>query len=192
MYNFASDRSYNIMADINSDLAIFNRLFLQNKTKFVHFAYTYVKDWAIAEDFTTEAFLYYWEKRETLAPESNLSAYILTVIKHKCLNYLEHLEVRHSASENIREHAEWDLRTRISTLRACEPEELFSMEIKEIISKTLEALPERSRRIFVLSRYRNKSYTEIASILNISIKTVEAHVTKTLKILRTSLKDYLS
>ena len=61
---------------------------------FLNFANTYVRDWDVAEDITTEALIYYWENRNTLSEVSNIPAYILTIIKNKSLNYLRHLQIR--------------------------------------------------------------------------------------------------
>ena len=75
--------------------------------------------------------------------------------------------------------------------QAADPAE--SMEYEEIsamISKTLEELPERTREIFELNRQEGLKYREIAERLSISVKTVEAHMGKALKALRTSLKKY--
>lgn len=64
-------------------------------------------------------------------------------------------------------------------------------EIESIIEKTLSELPDRCREIFVLSRMEGKKNKEVAEALNISVKSVEAQITKALKTLRVSLKDYL-
>ncbi|MDR2389512.1 MAG: RNA polymerase sigma-70 factor [Tannerellaceae bacterium] len=176
--------------ETTSDLQIINRLFEVYQGRFIRFAGMYIRDPAVAEDFTLEAIMYYWENRHTLPADSNIPAYILTIVKHKCLNYLEHLQVREEVAEKLRNHAQWELQTRISTLKACDPEELFASEITETVRKTLEGLSEQTRRIFLLSRYENKSYKEIAGECGISVKGVEFHVSKALKILRQSLTDY--
>ena len=80
---------------------------------------------------------------------------------------------------------------RISSLEACEPEALFSNEVQDLIQKTLDKLPEKSRRIFIMSRYEGKSYQTIAKETNLSVKSVEFHVSKALAALRKELKDYL-
>ena len=84
-----------------------------------------------------------------------------------------------------------ELSTRISTLEACNPDEIFSEEVESIVRETLDLLPEQTRRIFLLSRFENKSNKEIAEEMKISIKGVEYHISKALKVLRVSLKDYL-
>jgi RNA polymerase sigma-70 factor (ECF subfamily) len=176
--------------ETTSDLKKMNQLFEEYQGRFVRFAYSYVRDLAVAEDFTLEAFMYYWEKRCTLTSDSNIPAYILIVIKHKCLNYLEHLRVRESVAEKLKHHAEWELQTRISTLKACDPNELFTAEVREIVRKTLAGMPAQTRRIFIRSRYWNKSYKEIAGEFDMSVKGIEFHISKALRILRRNLKDY--
>lgn len=177
--------------DSINDLTTFNQLFVDYQERFIRFAYTYVEDMAIAEDFTSEAFIYYWENRHTLKDDSNIPAYILTVVKHKCLNYLQHIQVKEQTTEKLVSNAAWELNIRITTLKACDPEEAFSNEAMEIVRKTLEAMPRKTRKVFIMSRFENKTYNEIAEELNLTRKGVEFHISKTLKVLRYKLKDYL-
>ncbi len=174
----------------SSELKIFNQLFADYQKKFIRFANLYVRDEDIAEDFTMEAFMQYWEKRHTLKKDSNIPAYILTIIKNKCLNYLQHIQIKEEVSGQLKKHAEWELNTRISTLEACNPEELFTAEVREIVNRTLTNLPEQTRRVFIMSRYENKSYKEIAETFGMTIKGVEYHIIQALKKLRVNLKDY--
>ena len=67
-----------------TDLKAFNQLFTDYQGRFIRFANTYVRDIAVAEDFTIEALMYYWENRHSLEKDSNVPAYILTIIKNKC------------------------------------------------------------------------------------------------------------
>lgn len=175
----------------SSELKTFNKLYTEYRTRFARFANSYVRDGSIAEDIATESFMVYWENRADLSPDSNIPAYILTVVKNKCLNHLEHMKVQLRTLDNIQEHANWELNMRITTLVACNPEELFSVDVQKIINNTLNNLPEKTLEVFRLSRYSNKSNKEIAEMLNISTKGVEFHITKALSELRKGLKDYL-
>jgi len=175
----------------STDLKAFNQLYSVYQGRFIRFANTYLHDQSVAEDFTMEALMAYWENRHMLRPDSNIPAYILTIIKRKCLNYLQHQEVHQEVSEILKSHAEWELQTRITSLQACEPEELFTMEAQSIVNATLANLPEQTRRIFMMSRYENKSHKEIAELLGITTKGVEFHISKALKLLRQNLKDFL-
>lgn len=173
------------------DILEFNRLFNMYQSRMVRFAYGYVKDAAIAEDFVMEAFSTFWQKRNELAENTKPQAYVLTVVKNKCLNHLQHLQIRQRVEQNINQSLQWNLNTRISTLEACDPIQLFSKEVQKILDETLDRLSERTREIFVLSRSKGYSYKEIAEELNISVKSVEFHISKALEQLRVALKDFV-
>lgn len=160
------------------------------KGRFISFANSYVQDFSVAEDFTMEAFMDYWEMKDMLQPDSNVPAYILTLIKHKCLNHLKRRQLHEDISQRLRTVAEWELNLQISSLEVCEPTELFTTEIKEIVNSTLRQLPEQTRRIFLMSRVGNKTRKEIAKELNMTSKGVEYHIAKALSALRINLKDY--
>lgn len=172
-------------------LELFNKLYTNYHSRFRHFAYSYVKDTYIAEDIVNEAFMVYWEGKNSLKPDSNVPAYILTIVKNKCLNHLKQKETQHKILSDIQDHTSWELSASILTLEACNPEELFSDEIKKIVNNTLKFLPEKTRNVFIMSRYKSKSHKEIAEILNITTKGVEFHITKALLVFRQNLKDYL-
>lgn len=174
-----------------SELAAFNELFTTYKGKFIRFAQTYVRDTAVAEDYVIDSLLYYWENRHKLEGDVNVPAYVLTVLKHKCLNYLQHQSLHEEVMSSMLSHAQWELNTRIASLEACEPYELFVEEAQEIVKTTLAQLPQRTREIFVMSRMQNLSHKEIAEKLGITAKGVEFHISKALKELRIGLKDYL-
>jgi RNA polymerase sigma-70 factor (ECF subfamily) len=177
--------------DTTTELRVFNQLFIDYQSRFIRFANSYIRDIEMAEDITIESFMYYWENRNKLQSEINIPAYILTTIKHKCLNYLQHIQTVNTVSREMHSDAEWEFASRISTLEACEPYELFTSEMEEIIKSTLDSLPDQTKNIFVMSRFQNKSHTEIAEALNIPTKRVEYHITKAIKALRVSLKDYM-
>lgn len=168
----------------------FARIFREYHSRFVRFAYNYVRDSALAEDITMDAMTKYWENRTALEIK-NIPAYILTIVKNRCLNHLEHLSVRMNVSEKIKKHEEWKLQTSIASLRACDPNEVFSEEIERIVRETLETLPEQTQKIYRMSRHENIPHKDIAEQTGITIKGVEFHIAKTMKALRDNLKDYL-
>ena len=178
------------MSAIN-DIKAFNQLYTDYHERFVNFAFSYVRDLAVAEDIAVDSIMYYWERRQTLPDETNIPAYILTTIKHKCINHLEHMRIREEYAEKMLSNAAWELNLRISTLEACDPEELFSKEIQDTVDKALASLPKQTSAIFRLSRYENMSHKEIADMMNITTKAVEYHITKTLTNLRKILQKYI-
>ncbi len=175
----------------SSSLRNFNQIYTEYQARFIRFANTYVRDVSIAEDITSEAFMAYWENRLNLDSQSNIPAYILTIIKNKCLNHLQHQITKDRVLNDIKDAALWEMGVRISSLEACNPQTLFSNEVQKIVDQTLSSMPKRTLEIFMMSRYRNKSHKEIGEALNITTKGVEFHITKALSLLRKNLKDYM-
>lgn len=164
-------------------------IFSDYKPRFIRFAYSYIHDITMSEDIVIDAIIYYWERKNELE-NINIPAYILTTIKHKCLNYLKRQHLKYNVTKKIITDAQWDLSARIASLSACEPYELFTDDMKKTINDALNKLPEKTRNIFKMSRYENMSNKEISEKYNISIKGVEFHISKALSLLRAYLKDY--
>jgi RNA polymerase sigma-70 factor (ECF subfamily) len=143
-----------------------------------------------AEDIVSETMIRLWNtlEKETVA---HPQALLLSMLKHAALNYLKHQNVRREAMENISALMTDDLKYRIDTLEACNPEEIYSTEITQIVAHTLSSLPRRTRRIFELKRYDALTVKEIADSLSLKPKTIEYHLAKAIKKLRAALKDYL-
>lgn len=136
-----------------SEIKAFNKLFAEYHGLFVRFANTYLQDEAAAEDIAVEGIMYYWENRHSLSSDSNIPAYILEAIKHKCLNYLRHLRVREDVEQRIQEHQQRVNSLRIATLEACDPQEIFSSEAGRLVNEALAMMSDKTRRIFIMSRY---------------------------------------
>ena len=173
-----------------TDINDFDRLYHDYRQRYIRFARTYVRDTATAEDIVMDSLMYYWENRSALPHQINIPAYVLTIVKNRCINHLRREQKHQEVKRMLSEHKDWELNVRISTLEACNPEQLFSEEIQTIIQRTLDSLPEQSRHIFIRSKYERLSHREIADDLGLSVKSIEYHITKTLKILRQALKDY--
>lgn len=180
-----------LMGEQRTLISHFTTLFETYKEPFTMFANSYIRDIVVAEDIYVEAMMQYWEKRHTLPADTNIPAYILTTVRNKALNHLRHLDVKTEVEEHLFNHNTRELNFRITSLESCDPTELFTEEMEKIIHQTLAELPEQTRLIFFKSRYESKTNREVAEELNVSIKTVEFHITKALKVFRVKLKDYL-
>lgn len=172
------------------DLQSFTQFFNDYRGRLTHFAYSYVGDKMVAEDIVLESLMSCWESRSTIYSNSNISAYALTIVKNRCLNHLNRQRIRQTAEEYIQQTEEWELDLHINSLEAFDPSQIFSKEILKIVKDTLEQLPEQTRLIFIKSRYENLSHKQIAEEMGLSTKSIEFHITKALKALRITLKDY--
>lgn len=168
----------------------FSEIYEQYYKRSFLFVKSYVREDMAAEDIVSDTLISLWQTIRTEHVEFPV-ALLVTMLKNNSLNYLKHQDVKQAAIESITTGMKRDLHYRITTLEACDPQEMFSVEIKAIIEKTLAQLPEQTRLIFELSRYEHKPVKEIASELNLSPKAVEYHITKSLKALRVALKEYL-
>jgi RNA polymerase sigma-70 factor (ECF subfamily) len=168
----------------------FNDIYLKYYRKAYRFSRMYVRDDQAAEDITAEALIKLWivMRKETVDKPLTL---LLTILKHKSLDHLRKQVSRQEAFEAMTEWQERELSIRISTLEACDPDNIFAEDIQNILTVTLEKLPCQTRKVFMMSRFEQKSGKEIAEALGISIKGVDYHIAKALKALRVSLKDYL-
>lgn len=169
----------------------FNTIYKEYYKKSCDFVRSYVHDDMVAEDLATEALIKLWEFMKDETKDIKVAPLLFTILRNKSLDYLKHLEIVQTTVETIAEWERYDLQIRISTLEVCNPENVFSGEIGNIVSSVLKKMPLQTRRVFILSRIECKSQKEISAIMGISTKAVEYHITKVLKVLRVELKDYL-
>lgn len=168
----------------------FNKLYEQYFNRSVRFVRSYLFDDQAAEDIASECLIKVWEKMKTAELES-VRSYLFVALKHRALDYLKHEGIRKAAADNIGARLNRELEIRISTLESLDPQDIFSTEIHRILYQTLEELPEKTRLIFMMSRFEGRSHKEIAERFNLTVKGVDYQLAKSLAALRISLKDYL-
>lgn len=168
----------------------FGRLYSENYNRAVSFVRSYVYDLAIAQDIAADSLIKLWEQMKEGLVEQPV-ALLMTILKHKSLDHLKHIQIKDSTFQQMTERYQRELTSRIGTLEAVNPDDIFSNEIEEILKQTLSRLPETTRMVFLKSRFEYQTVKEIAQELGLSEKAVEYHITRSLKILRIALKDYL-
>jgi len=172
----------------NKQEAAFEVVFNLYYPRLVYFAKEYV-DYEEAKNAVQDAFVSFWEKNPTLSTEAQLQSYLYTAVKNNCLMRLRNEKVKKGYIAKV----EKKIQDRIheTALEQLNTSEVAFREIESIIQKTLEGLPPRCREVFVLSRFGGKKNHEIAEELDVSLKAVEAQITKALKEFKVALKDYL-
>lgn len=136
-----------------------------------------------AQDIVQEFFYNFWKNRESFSPKLSLNAYLYQSIRNNSLHYLQHLAVRETyARDIVSEYQE--------IMPAENQEDVELHELNLVIDATLQKMPERCSQIFRMNRFEGKKYREIAEILSISVKTVEADMGKALQLFRKSLKEF--
>jgi RNA polymerase sigma-70 factor (ECF subfamily) len=136
----------------------------------------------IAEDIVSEIFCKFWSDQHYLNVNSSYRAYLFKAVRYSAYNYIK-WEL--SKRKNDVDFA--DLEDQFKSFR---PEDTMQIdELSEEINRTIDNLPAQCKKVFMLSRFENRKYVEIADELGISVKAVEAHISKALDTLRTKLKS---
>jgi len=153
-----------------------------------HLSVQYLHDPKASEEIVQDAFMKLWEIRETLNEQFNIRNFLYTITKNSCLNYLRNQKIALKHQQNIQYleiHFNYEALERLGNYMEFE-------ELREKIDNAIAALPDDLRETFLLSRFEELHYKEIADKQSISIKTVEARMSKALRILRFELKDYVT
>lgn len=138
-----------------------------------------------AEEIVSDVFFKIWNNRRHLFVNTSLKAYLYTAVRNQAIDYLRH-QTKHRTLER-------ELHAAITPCSEESPEEIIiGYEIAQMVEEAIGALPPQGRHIFRLSRDRGLKYREIADLLNISIKTVETHMRRSLIFLRRELQGHLS
>jgi RNA polymerase sigma-70 factor (ECF subfamily) len=136
-----------------------------------------------AEDVVQDVFFRIWQRRETWVVTSNLSAYLHGAVRNRVTSHFRHRRVRTRFEGFVQEIFDRGGR--------CPDDDVIAADLDAAIQRIIDGLPSRCREVYELRWCHQLSYAEIAHILGISLKTVEAHVTTALKRLRAKLPDLL-
>lgn len=158
----------------------FEQLFRSNHKNLCRTANYIVNDHAGAEDIVQDAFLNVWNLRDSIQPES-LVGYLYRATTNGALNYIEKSKRFSKFTSELKPSVQPDVSAHIS-----------EKELQASIQKALDKLPPKCKVVFVLSRFQQMRYKEIARHLDISVKTVENQMGKALEIMREELKPYLT
>lgn len=182
----------NLLIDLKrGDKKAFTRIFQMYNSRLSYFAKEYVIDSDIAMNMVQDAFMKLWENSKNLKESTSISAYLYTITRNNCLNYLKHQKVEAKYHQKITQNS-LELELNYGALKRLEYDLYDFEEVQKIIDKTIQLLSPQCKQVFMLSRFENLSNVEIAEKLAISVKAVEANITRALKIFRIELKDYLS
>lgn len=160
----------------------FIQIFRKYYPVLVLFASRFILDTETCEDIVQEAFIKIWSNRKILEIRTSLKTYLISLVQHLALNEIKHRKVKTLYQDMYHEM--------ILALPA--DEHILYTELNDAVENLLSQLDPEVLETYTLSRTHNLKYTEIAQKLNISVKTVEARVSKTIKFLQKNLKGYKS
>jgi len=174
----------NILAGLQAgNEQVFELFFRNYYERLCNYANTILNDMDEAEEIVQNAFLAMWEKRESIEVHTSLKSYLYRSVYNSSLNHVKHLKVRRKHDERLLQNS--------NALHDSAAAPLLHNELETLAKNAIDQLPPQCQMVFKLSRFENLTYAEIASQMQISVKTVENHMMKALKVLREKLKEYL-
>lgn len=135
-----------------------------------------------AKEIAEETMIWLWEHRETHVIDTSLGKYLLRCVYHKALNHIKRNEMINIANTHFFNEIH----------EAIQDVNIYQfIELTKLIKEAVDKLPKSYHDVFVMHRFQQKTYKEIAEELGTSVKTVDYRMQQALKLLRNDLKDYL-
>jgi RNA polymerase sigma-70 factor (ECF subfamily) len=166
----------------DTDESAIEKIFKQYYSYICSAVYKIIPDPTLTEDLAQDVFYELWRKREKITINSSLKAYLKRAAINKALNYIRSKKMKFDSDDD----------DAVINISVSSSENSFeAKELQGIINASIDTLPEKCRIVFMMSRFEEMSYKEIAAELEISIKTVENQISKALKILKKAVNPYL-
>ncbi len=151
------------------------------KPLFIH-ANRILQDGAEAEEIVQDLFFNIWKNRQNLNINISASSYLYSAVRNNCLQFIKRKKIK----------GKYEIYLKGQNHQSIEPiEHIKYNELHARLYKVMDDLPDRCQQIFKLNRFQGLKYQEIADQLEISIKTVEANMSKALKHLRKNLSEFM-
>lgn len=162
---------------------IFEQIYSDYYLPLCVYAQSFVADADEAEEIVQGIILKMWEQKENLESIQSLKSYLYRSVRNTCLNYIKHKKIEARYKQQA-----W---LELKEIEADFVNPYTNVELKEEIERAVESLPERCRQVFEMSRYEGRKNREISEVLGISIKAVEANITRALQNVRQKLDTYM-
>lgn len=165
---------------------LFEQYFKDYHYMLVLYAQKFIREEEIASDLVQDAFLNLWKNFANLTNQKAAKSYLFTSVRNNCLNYLSKKTVQKKYTDESLKFKTEEINQYGTAYSS-----LLEKEIEEKLGQAINALPEKYREPFRLSRFENLSNKEIAEKLEIPIRTVETRIYRALKQIKLELQDYL-
>lgn len=165
----------------HGNVVAFNELYSKYWRQTYRIAYSKVASREAAEEIVEDFFIKLWQKRDGLVIR-NFFAYLYTSVKNRCLNYIEEKTIENKHWEYYKQFLPESDNSTDDTVQ-------FN-SLVDAIHAGIQQMPEKSKTVFEMHKMEGKSVKEIAALLNLSEKTIEYHLTNSMKKLRVYLKEF--
>lgn len=158
-------------------------LFNEHYSRMVSYAFNFLKEQEGSEEIAQEVFYQLWINREKTEIKTSISSYLYRAVRNRCINLIKHIEIRENYKQFNSEEIEKADKEFADTLTVS--------ELDKRIRKSIDNMPMQRKKIFLMCRYNEMTYKEIAEKMGLSKKTIENQMGKALQYLRRELKDYM-
>lgn len=165
----------------------FHAIFLENYPSLILFAAKFVDDIDISKDIVQEVLAKFWVENEKLRNKNLIQPYLYKSVKNKALNYKKR-ERRKTGLDEFFDQKNYEL------FESKNPDAFSTLSFEELqndLEAAISELPEQRQKIFRMSRFQQMKHKQIAKTLNISPKTVETQIYRSLTFLKKKLKQYI-
>lgn len=168
---------------IETDEQFLRSIVASYSNNLLHYALYYVRHKEEAEEIVSDVFLEVWQNREKIGEIQNMKAWLVTITHNKTISYLR-------KKDYLNQTVSWDEIDEFTMPIALQTpdEQIISKEEMEQINGIINNLPPKCKQVFVLAKIERLPYKEIAVILNISVKTINIHISKALEKISSALK----
>ena len=160
-----------------TEYADFNRMFNLYYPRLCAYVFEITRDTTASEDIVQEVFIKLWNGRKKLVITGNVLAYLLKACRNAAFNYMRNEASRKKSIDGLSNE------TRVTGQDLLEEQEFI-----DLVQQCIDQLPERSKQVFLMSRFENLKQKEIADQLGTSIKTIKNQIWKSLQYLKSCLE----
>jgi RNA polymerase sigma-70 factor (ECF subfamily) len=177
----------------DGDTEAFDRLFVKHTRGIVNFAYRFVRNREIAEELAQEVFLKVYENAAGYRIQARFTSWLYKIATNVCLNEIRkpqfrvpHQSMHASLSDDGNDE---DRKLEFGTAAA--PDKIFEQkDLSRIIGQALQQIPEKQRIAFILNKYQELSYSEVADVMDSSEKAVKSLIHRAKEALAERLKPF--
>ena len=169
------------------DKIAFELIFYLFHSQLRNYAKSYVKRSDIADELVQEVFIKLWESRNTLDEKLSVKGFLYKCVHNQCLNYIRNARVSRRMSEAYIQELRYIMQILEMDTSESWPDESEPENIEKQIHDIINDLPRQCREIFIMSRFNELSYQEIADNLLLSVNTVKTQIKRALQKIRSSL-----
>ncbi len=176
----------------NGDEHTLHDIYCSNYNMLCSFAYQVLKDREAAEEVVDDVFIYVWQHREEVNIPCSVSAFLLGLVRNRSISYMRQARFRHETRlPQIGDEQLADFFDMLFSDERSPISDVLKDEFEEYYRKAIGSLPEKTRKVWEMSRHEHIKYEKISKVMGISVNTVRYHIKQATELLSQLLAKYI-